>query len=86
MPWKCDKINSDLDLLTFQNIFLGEDIRRQLPGESSDFDNININWKQITTRLNDTRNALRGTTEKGGRSCFPFFCKYFFSFLMIVNW
>ena len=48
-----------------QNIFLGEDIRRQLPGESSDFDDINNSWKYITNRLNDTRNALRGTTEKG---------------------
>ncbi|KAI0228083.1 Dynein heavy chain 2, axonemal [Lamellibrachia satsuma] len=47
------------------NIFLGEDIRRQLPGESSDFDDINNSWKYITSRLNDIRNALRGTTEKG---------------------
>ena len=50
---------------SFQNIFLGEDIRRQLPGESSDFDDINVSWKYITSRLHDTRNVLRGTTEKG---------------------
>ena len=48
-----------------QNIFLGEDIRRQLPRESAEFDEVNINWKQITVRLNKTKNALRGTHYEG---------------------
>lgn len=28
-----------------QNIFLGEDIRKQLPRESAEFDGVNANWK-----------------------------------------
>lgn len=50
-----------------ENIFLGEDIRKQLPRESADFDNINANWKVIMTRLNKDKNALRGTHHKGMR-------------------
>lgn len=48
-----------------ENIFLGEDIRKQLPKESADFDLINTNWKVIMTRLNKDKNALRGTHFKG---------------------
>ena len=48
-----------------ENIFLGEDIRRQLPSESAEFDDVNSNWKQITVRLSKTRNALRGTHHEG---------------------
>ncbi len=47
-----------------QNIFLGEDIRRQLPRESAEFDDVNANWRRITVQLHKTRNALRGTHEK----------------------
>ena len=32
-------------LLFTQNIFLGEDIRKQLPRESAEFDDVNANWK-----------------------------------------
>ena len=28
-----------------KNIFLGEDIRKQLPRESAEFDDVNANWK-----------------------------------------
>ena len=28
-----------------QNIFIGEDIRKQLPKESANFDGVNENWK-----------------------------------------
>ena len=48
-----------------ENIFLGEDIRRQLPRESAEFDEVNANWKTIMTRLNKTKNALRGTHHEG---------------------
>jgi len=37
-----------LTLCTFfvsKNIFLGEDIRKQLPRESAEFDDVNANWK-----------------------------------------
>nr|CAD7438227.1 unnamed protein product [Timema bartmani] len=44
-----------------QNIFLGEDIRKQLPKESFDFDNLTSEWKEITNRMNRDRNALKAT-------------------------
>ena len=50
-----------------ENIFLGEDIRRQLPRESAEFDDVNSNWKIIMTHLNKTKNALRGTHQEGKR-------------------
>lgn len=48
-----------------ENIFLGEDIRKQLPRESADFDGINVNWKVIMTRIFKDRNALRSSHHKG---------------------
>ncbi|XP_043933259.1 dynein axonemal heavy chain 2 [Protopterus annectens] len=48
-----------------ENIFLGEDIRKQLPRESSEFDDVNSNWKTIMDRLNKDNNALRGTHHPG---------------------
>lgn len=56
-----------------QNIFLGEDIRKQLPRESADFDDVNAKWKVIMTRLNKDRNALRGTHHEGTRRTHPVF-------------
>lgn len=48
-----------------ENIFLGEDIRKQLPKESAEFDNINVLWKQIMTATNKTRNARDSTKKEG---------------------
>ncbi|XP_039193883.1 dynein heavy chain 2, axonemal isoform X2 [Crotalus tigris] len=48
-----------------ENIFLGEDIRKQLPGESSSFDNINGSWKTIMDRFVKDNNALRATHYPG---------------------
>ncbi|XP_026545523.1 dynein heavy chain 2, axonemal-like [Notechis scutatus] len=48
-----------------ENIFLGEDIRKQLPGESSSFDNINSSWKIIMDRFVKDNNALRATHYPG---------------------
>ena len=48
-----------------QNIFLGEDIRKQLPAESAEFDDVNANWKIIMTRLHKDNNAKRGTHHPG---------------------
>nr|CAD7455963.1 unnamed protein product [Timema tahoe] len=47
--------------LYLENIFLGEDIRKQLPKESFDFDNLSSEWKEITNRMNRDRNALKAT-------------------------
>lgn len=54
-----------LFLTLSQNIFLGEDIRKQLPRESTEFDEINSSWKNIMDRLNKEKNALRGTQHPG---------------------
>lgn len=48
-----------------QNIFLGDDIRRQLPNESALFDQVNNNWKAIMDRMNKDNNALRSTHYPG---------------------
>ncbi|KAG8148176.1 hypothetical protein E2320_022465 [Naja naja] len=48
-----------------ENIFLGEDIRKQLPGESASFDNINSSWKIIMDRFVKDNNALRATHYPG---------------------
>ena len=48
-----------------QNIFLGEDIRKQLPNESALFDQVNNNWKAIMDRMNKDNNALRSTHYPG---------------------
>lgn len=48
-----------------QNIFFGEDFRKQLPRESKEFDEINSSWKTIMDCLNKDRNALRGTHHPG---------------------
>ncbi len=49
-----------------ENIFSGfEDIRRQLPAESSIFDKVNSNWKSIMDTMVDDPNALRATHKEG---------------------
>ncbi|XP_005399515.1 PREDICTED: dynein heavy chain 2, axonemal isoform X2 [Chinchilla lanigera] len=48
-----------------ENIFLGEDIRKQLPNESALFDQVNNNWKAIMDRMNKNNNALQSTHYPG---------------------
>uniref|UniRef100_A0A8C8ZZR2 Dynein axonemal heavy chain 2 n=1 Tax=Prolemur simus TaxID=1328070 RepID=A0A8C8ZZR2_PROSS len=48
-----------------ENIFLGEDIRKQLPSESASFDQVNSNWKSIMDRMNKNNNALQSTHYPG---------------------
>ncbi|KAM4844901.1 dynein axonemal heavy chain 2 isoform 2-T2 [Thomomys bottae] len=48
-----------------ENIFMGEDIRKQLPNESALFDQVNSNWKIILDRMNKDNNALRSTHYPG---------------------
>ena len=52
-------------VLSLQNIFLGEDIRKQLPHESAMFDNINNRWKEITKRMYKTKIVLHCCSHKG---------------------
>uniref|UniRef100_G1NZY7 Dynein axonemal heavy chain 2 n=1 Tax=Myotis lucifugus TaxID=59463 RepID=G1NZY7_MYOLU len=48
-----------------ENIFLGEDIRKQLPNESALFDQVNSRWKTIMERMSKDNNALRSTHYPG---------------------
>ncbi|KAA0188249.1 Dynein heavy chain axonemal, partial [Fasciolopsis buskii] len=51
--------------LYLETIFFGEDIRKQLPKESSAFDVINQDWKSITSFLFETKNARACATKHG---------------------
>lgn len=44
-----------------ENIFGGEDIRKQLPKETQDFDRLTAEWKDITQRMNRGKTAMRAT-------------------------
>ncbi|EGD81605.1 dynein heavy chain 2 [Salpingoeca rosetta] len=48
-----------------ENIFTGEDIRRQLPIETNKFDAIDDQFLKIGQRLHEDPNAQRGTHAKG---------------------
>ncbi|KAA0723088.1 Dynein heavy chain 2, axonemal [Triplophysa tibetana] len=48
-----------------ENIFQAEDIRKQLPHETAEFDDVNSSWKKIMERLNKDKNALKGTHHPG---------------------
>ncbi|XP_053425879.1 dynein axonemal heavy chain 2 isoform X5 [Nycticebus coucang] len=48
-----------------ENIFVGEDIRKQLPNESALFDQVNSNWKSIMDRMHKDPNALQSTHYPG---------------------
>ncbi|CAH8498261.1 unnamed protein product [Heterobilharzia americana] len=48
-----------------ETIFLGEDIRKQLPKESAEFDMINKQWQSITTFLYETRNTRTCASKPG---------------------
>ncbi|KAB0795300.1 hypothetical protein PPYR_12139 [Photinus pyralis] len=47
--------------LYLENIFGGEDIRKQLPQESQDFEDLTQDWIQITTAMYQAGTALRAT-------------------------
>lgn len=49
-----------------QNIFLGEDIRKQLPKESSEFDSVVYEWRDISSRMNKERKVFVACHVPGG--------------------
>ncbi|XP_078738938.1 LOW QUALITY PROTEIN: dynein axonemal heavy chain 2-like [Lampetra fluviatilis] len=51
--------------MCLENIFLGEDIRKQLPLESSRFDAIDGEWREAMATLAADNNALRGAQRAG---------------------
>ena len=62
-----------------ENIFAGfEDIRRQLPAESSTFDKVNANWKFIMVRECDVNNDVVVVVEYIGECCciVKFLCEW----------
>jgi dynein heavy chain, axonemal len=49
-----------------ENIFVGtEDIRKQLPKESTIFDGVNVNYKKILNKMTTDKNVRRATHEPG---------------------
>ncbi|XP_032178404.1 dynein heavy chain 2, axonemal isoform X10 [Mustela erminea] len=48
-----------------ENIFIGEDIRKQLPNESALFDQVNSSWKSIMDQMSRDSNALQSTHRPG---------------------
>ena len=55
-----------------QNIFLGEDIRKQLPRESAEFDGVNANWK------------VKFYFRIGPNSLFAFFLTLFLVLMQVI--
>lgn len=51
--------------LYLENIFIGEDIRKQLPRETLQFDDVNASWKTIMENINTDLNAKRATGRPG---------------------
>ncbi|XP_049764343.1 dynein axonemal heavy chain 2 [Schistocerca cancellata] len=51
--------------LYLENIFSGEDIRKQLPKETDEYDKATNIWKDLMFKMYKEKNALRATTEKG---------------------
>lgn len=45
----------------FQNIFFGEDIRKQLPKETEDFDRLTNDWKDVTQQMYTAKTAISAT-------------------------
>ena len=58
-------LNVQKQWIYLENIFLGEDIRKQLPRETKEFDILSAEWKEIMTGTNNERNAQRSTHRKG---------------------
>ncbi|XP_044753245.1 dynein axonemal heavy chain 2 [Coccinella septempunctata] len=50
--------------LYLENIFFGEDIRKQLPKESEDFEKISNDWRDITINIFEAGTALKATHYK----------------------
>lgn len=51
--------------LYMETIFMGEDIRKQLPKESTQFDAINHQWMSIMISMNGIRNAKKCSEKEG---------------------
>ncbi|XP_022235820.1 dynein heavy chain 2, axonemal-like [Limulus polyphemus] len=54
-------LNVQRHWMYLENIFLGEDIRKQLPEESAQFDEVNRKWQWLTSMLHKENNALMAT-------------------------
>ncbi|XP_017772772.1 PREDICTED: dynein heavy chain 2, axonemal [Nicrophorus vespilloides] len=55
-------LNVQRQWLYLENIFGGEDIRRQMPKETLEFDGLTDDWKEISTRMAGGKNAMRCVT------------------------
>lgn len=58
-------LNVQRQWMYLENIFMGEDIRKQLPKESKEFDTINGVWKNITEKMNEDQQVILATHREG---------------------
>lgn len=47
--------------LYLENILFGEDIRKQLPQETEDFDRITTEWRELSTNMHRAKTAMKAT-------------------------
>lgn len=57
-------LNVQRQWLYLENIFFGEDIRKQLPKESTEFDRLTEEWIEVSSSLFKAKSVLRGTHYK----------------------
>lgn len=55
--------------LYMETIFIGDDIRKQLPKESALFDDLDLEWKRIMTIMNEVKKARRCSDVEGRYTC-----------------
>lgn len=58
-------LNVQRQWMYLENIFLGEDIRKQLPKETKQFDEINLIWRDITSKMAEDSYAIAATHREG---------------------
>lgn len=58
-------LNVQRQWMYLENIFMGEDIRKQLPKESKEFEVINQVWRNITQKMNDDMSVITATHRDG---------------------
>lgn len=56
-------MNVQKSYMYLDNIFSAEDIRRQLPRETEDFDDLTYLWTQITSQMAASNSALDVTQK-----------------------
>lgn len=54
-----------MEYFILKNIFSGEDIRKQLPQETDNYDKVTAIWTTTMGKMYRDKNALKATCQKG---------------------